>query len=110
MSNHIVSMMLASIAEDRDMNGILGELLSAQGSETKFRDVSHYLDVTNEKERMRSFWDVAVLARQRREVVFGYKPRAMLWTEAQELMTNPPNKDKPLQWQEGDIVIVLALD
>ena len=110
MSNHIVSMMLASVAEDRDMNGILGELLSAQGSETKFRDISHYLDVANPQECKRSFWDVAVLARQRREVVFGYKPRDMSWTEAEDLMTNPPNKDKPITWEEGDIIIVLALD
>ena len=92
------------------MNGILGELLSAQGSETKFRDISHYLDIANPQECKRSFWDVAVLARQRREVVFGYKPRDMSWTEAQDLMTNPPNKDKPITWEEGDIIIVLALD
>lgn len=110
MSNHIVSMMLASVAEDRDMNGILGELLSAQGSETKFCDISHYLDIANPQECKRSFWDVAVLARQRREVVFGYKPRDMSWTEAQDLMTNPPNKDKPITWEEGDIIVVLALD
>jgi hypothetical protein len=117
MSNHIVSMMLASVAEDRDMNVVLGELLSAHGSETKLRDVSYYLDVKNGGRgdgagggggAKRSFWDVAILARQRREVAIGYKPRDMSWADAHDLILNPPNKSTPRLWEEGDIILVFG--
>jgi len=115
MSNHIVSMMLASVAEDRDMNVVLGELLSAHGSETKLRDVSYYLDVKNGGSgdgagggEERSFWDVAILARQRREVAIGYKPRDMSWADAHDLILNPPNKSTPRTWEEGDIILVFG--
>lgn len=109
MSNHIVSMMLASVSEDRDMNIVLGELLSSRGSECKFLDVSFYLPVSKGGVH-RTFWDVALLARKRREVALGYKPQEMAWTECIELILNPPDKAKPRLWVKGDIILVLALD
>lgn len=107
MSNHIISMMLASVSEDRDMNVVLGELLSSQGSEVKFRDISFYLNMKGDKGK-RSFWDVALLARQRGEVCIGYKPNAMSWSEAQDFILNPPEKSRKRVWEKGDIVLVLA--
>lgn len=112
MSNEIVSGAIAVVSEERDMNVVLGEILSAEGCETYIRDVSHYLDLRHngEKERTKSFWDVALRARQRREVALGYKPAALSFFESSELVLNPDDKMKPRVWEKGDKVIVFAFE
>lgn len=108
MSNQIVSAAIAQVSEDRDMNAVLGELLSAEGCESYIRDISHYVDV--EKEGKKSFWDVALRARQRREVAVGYKPCDLSFREEVDLILNPPNKAKKRKWRKGDKIIVFAFD
>jgi len=108
MSNYIISLWLAQVAEDRDINVVLGELLSAEGCETYIRDISYYLDL--KKKKKQSFWDVALLARQRREVAVGYKPKEMNWPQALRYIINPSNKASPRKWKEGDSVLVFAFD
>mmetsp|Transcript_48970 Transcript_48970/g.76389 ORF Transcript_48970/g.76389 Transcript_48970/m.76389 type:complete len:392 (+) Transcript_48970:3-1178(+) len=108
MSNQIVSAAIAQVAECRDMNMVLGELLSAEGSEPYIRDISYYLDL--KKESKKSFWDVALRARQRREVAVGFRPRGLSWADCSEEILNPPNKGKPRVWEDGDAVVVFAFN
>ena len=112
MSNQIISAAIAQIAEDRDMNDVLSELLQAEGSELYVRDISEYLkdDELLSKEGYQSFWDVALRVKRKNEIAVGYKPKDMSYVEAQELTLNPPKKYKKRRWERGDCVIVLAQD
>jgi len=57
-----------------------------------------------------SFWDIALMARQHREVAIGYKPAGMGFREASLLIINPPDKSLDRQWAPGDEIITFALD
>ena len=96
MSNDIISAAIVQIAEDRDMNAVLTELLQAERSELYVRDLSEYLevDVSSSKRSYRSFWNVALLVKRKNEIAVGYKPKDMSYIEAKEYTLNPPNKDK----------------
>lgn len=108
MSNQIISSVVAQVAEEKDINVVLTELFSASGSETYIRPVEKFVDL--EEEDTWTFWDVALKARQRREVVVGYKPAKMSYIEAEELIINPPNKSVPRKWVKGDKIITFALE
>jgi len=107
MSNQIVSAVIAQVAECRDLNLILSELLSAEGTEIYLRTVEDYIDV--KKSEKFSFWDLAVRVRERREVLLGYKSVSETFPECKTHL-NPSNKGQPRVWQRGDSLIVLALD
>jgi len=122
MSNIIVSSVIAQIAEDRDMNLVLGELLSGKGSELFLGDISAYLseeelqlskndeeDKNNDtKKRKFSFWEISLRARLKRQVILGYKPKNATTTlDANDTILNPPNKHVPLSWEKGDKLVVL---
>ena len=102
MSNQIISSVVAQVAEEKDINVVLTELFSASGSETYIRPVEKFVDLKENDEW--SFWDVALKARQRREVAVGYKPADLDYTSAEELIINPPNKSTLRKWKEGDKV------
>ena len=108
MSNQIISSVIAQVSEERDINCVLRELLTAEGSETYIRSVSKFVDLT--KENKMSFWDIALRARQQREVAIGYKPAGMDFREASLLIINPPDKNIERVWAPGDEVITFALD
>ncbi len=105
MSNQIVSSMMAQIAEDRDMNCVLGELLSPHGCETVLRDISYFLDLQKENEV--SFWEIALRAQQRGELAIGYKPNhdSLLLGKVQ---INPTDKMKKRKWCDGDEIVVFT--
>lgn len=108
MSNQIIASVIAQVSEERDINCVLRELLTAEGSETYIRHVSKFVDLN--KENKMSFWDIALRARQRREVAIGYKPEGMSFREATQLIINPPDKSSLRQWSPGDEIITFALD
>uniref|UniRef100_A0A7S2PHQ8 Ion channel DMI1 n=1 Tax=Skeletonema marinoi TaxID=267567 RepID=A0A7S2PHQ8_9STRA len=108
MSNQIISSVIAQVSEDRDINAVLRELLTAEGSETYIRSVSKFVDL--KKEDKMSFWDIALKARQHREVAIGYKPAGLGFREASLLIINPPDKSLDRQWAPGDEIITFALD
>jgi hypothetical protein len=108
MSNQIISSVIAQVSEERDINCVLRELLTAEGSETYIRSVSKFVDLN--KENKMSFWDIALRARQLREVAIGYKPAGMGFREASLLIINPPDKSLVRQWAPGDEIITFALE
>ena len=108
MSNQIISSVIAQVSEDRDINAVLRELLTAEGSETYIRSVSKFVDL--KKEDKMSFCDIALKARQHREVAIGYKPAGLGFREASLLIINPPDKSLDRQWAPGDEIITFALD
>jgi len=108
LSNQIVSSVMAQVAEEKDINVVLSELFSSDGSETYIRPVEKFVDL--DEEDTMSFWDVALKARQYREVVVGYKPADLDYDDAEELIINPPNKSVPRRWKEGDKIVVFSLE
>ena len=107
MSNQIVSAVIAQVAECRDLNMILSELLSAEGTELYLRQVEDYVDIKRSDKF--SFWDLSVRVRERREVLLGFKSVNETFPECKTVL-NPSDKGVPRKWQPGDLLVVLALD
>jgi len=108
MSNQIVSAAIAQVAECRDLNAVLGELLSARGNEPHIVPITQYLDPENPKENPCSFWDVCRLARLRNEVAIGYRPEEVEWADSSKTILNPANKAAPRTWHAKDELVVIA--
>jgi len=106
MSNQIISSVIAQVSEEKDINIVLKEILTAEGSETYIRPASRFANVDEEL----SFWDVALRARQLREVAVGYKPAEYSMKDAAHLIINPPNKEEKRKWAKGDVVVTFAID
>ncbi|CAI5460535.1 unnamed protein product [Closterium sp. Yama58-4] len=101
LSNELVSMALAMVAEDREVNRVLEELFSEEGNEMYIRPAELYLTDGEEL----SFFEVAVRARQRMEIIIGYR----LFTE-DEAVLNPPDKAEKRAWSIQDTFIVLSFN
>ncbi|KAL7547490.1 hypothetical protein ACHAWF_010782 [Thalassiosira exigua] len=108
MSNQIISSVMAQVSEEKDINAVLREILTAEGSETYIRPVTRFIDLENESEM--SFWDVALRARQLQEVAIGFKPEDMDYKQAEELIINPPDKSTKRKWARGDMIITFSVD
>jgi len=106
MSNQIISSVIAQVSEEKNINIVLKEILTAEGSETYIRPACRF---ANDGEEL-SFWDVALRARQLREVTVGYKPQNMTMKDAAHLIINPPNKKEKRKWRKGDVVVTFAID
>lgn len=50
-----------------------------------------------------SFYEIMIRARQRKEVVIGYRRASQ-----QRAIINPPDKNIPVPWSVSDVFIVLA--
>ncbi|CAM6111198.1 unnamed protein product [Calypogeia fissa] len=94
-------MALAMVAEDKQINCVLEELFAEEGNEMYIRRGEMYL---YDQEEL-SFYDIMARARQRHEVVIGYR----LATQDRAII-NPPNKFTTRNWSLGDVFVVLAQD
>ncbi|XP_038877877.1 ion channel CASTOR-like isoform X1 [Benincasa hispida] len=99
LSNELVSMALAMVAEDRQINDVLEELFAEEGNELHIRQADLYL---REGEEL-SFYEVLLRARQRREIVIGYR-----LANAEKAVINPPAKNEQRKWSKGDVFVVIA--
>ncbi|EIE23062.1 hypothetical protein COCSUDRAFT_584, partial [Coccomyxa subellipsoidea C-169] len=69
LSNELVSMALAMVAENPDVNDILSELFTPDGNELYVHTASRYL----REGEVKSFFEVMVRAREKEEIVVGLK-------------------------------------
>ncbi|XP_068665240.1 probable ion channel CASTOR isoform X1 [Aristolochia californica] len=102
LSNELVSMALAMVAEDSQINNVLEELFaeeSVQGNEMHIRQADLYL---HEEEEL-SFYEIMLRARQRREIVIGYR-----LSTAERAVINPPGKSERRKWSSKDVFVVIA--
>lgn len=70
-----------------------------QGNELHIRQADLYL---REGEEL-SFYEVLLRARQRREIVIGYRS-----AHAERAVINPPAKHERRKWYLGDVFVVIA--
>ncbi|XP_073262561.1 ion channel CASTOR isoform X3 [Populus alba] len=99
LSNELVSMALAMVAEDQQINDVLEELFADEGNELQIRQADLYL---SEGEEL-SFYEVLLRARQRREIVIGYRA-----ANAEKAVINPPAKSERRRWSLKDVFVVIA--
>ncbi|XP_073150783.1 ion channel CASTOR-like isoform X1 [Henckelia pumila] len=99
LSNELVSMALAMVAEDRQINDVLEELFAEEGNELHIRGADLYL---YEGEDL-SFYEIILRARQRREIVIGYRP-----FNAEKAVINPSAKNEKRKWSLKDVFVVIA--
>lgn len=99
LSNELVSMALAMVAEDRQINDVLEELFAEEGNEMHIRPSDLYL---REEEEL-SFYEILLRARQRREIVIGYR-----LANAERAVINPPAKNERQKWSTKDVFVVIA--
>lgn len=98
VSNELVSMALATVAERREIADVWTELFSADGQEIYLRDARHYVRPGDPA----SFRDIAERARGHDELAIGYR------VGNDTLHLNPADKGTVRTWGEGDIVVVIA--
>ncbi|KAG0498891.1 hypothetical protein HPP92_003582 [Vanilla planifolia] len=99
LSNELVSMALAMVAEDRQINDVLEELFAEEGNEMQIRTADLYL---REEEEM-NFYEIILRGRQRKEIVIGYR-----LAEGERAVINPPVKDLRRQWSSKDVFVVIS--
>lgn len=99
LSNELVSMALAMVAEDRQINDVLEELFAEEGNEMQIRSSDLYL---REEEEM-NFYEIILRGRQRKEIVIGYR-----LADADCAVINPPSKDVRRKWSYKDVFIVIT--
>ncbi|XP_058091286.1 ion channel POLLUX-like isoform X2 [Magnolia sinica] len=100
LSNELVSMALAMVAEDKQINRVLEELFAEEGNEMCIRPAEFYL---YDQEEL-CFYDIMVRARQRREIVIGYR-----LANAEGAIINPALKMQPRKWSLDDVFVVISL-
>ncbi|CAN0888199.1 Probable ion channel CASTOR [Linum grandiflorum] len=99
LSNELVSMALAMVAEDRQINDVLEELFAEEGNELQIREGDLYL---REGEEL-SFYEIMLRARQRKEIVIGYR-----LCNAERAVVNPTGKSERRRWSVKDVFVVIA--
>ncbi|KAJ9687581.1 hypothetical protein PVL29_016173 [Vitis rotundifolia] len=100
LSNELVSMALAMVAEDKQINRVLEELFAEEGNEMCIRPAEFYLFDQEEL----CFYEIMIRGRQRQEIVIGYR---LATTE--RAIINPPDKSKPRKWSIEDVFVVISL-
>ncbi|KAI9074286.1 hypothetical protein K1719_043771 [Acacia pycnantha] len=99
LSNELVSMALAMVAEDRQINDVLEELFAEEGNEMHIRQADLYLFEGEEL----SFYEIMLRARQRRDIMIGYR-----LANAERAVINPPAKNDRRRWSLKDVFVVIA--
>lgn len=105
ISEQIISLMLAQVAEQKSINAVLTDLFNPEGSEIYLKPVGNYVSV----DRPINFYTVVEAARQRGESAIGYRRKADANNVARSygVVINPP-KDQPIQFELHDTIILLS--
>ena len=107
VSDHLVSLMLAQLAEDADLYPVFQDIFDPEGSEIYLKPVSQYVETGQPV----NFYTVVEAARQRGETAIGYRIAAEFENPARNhgVHTNPKKSEKVV-FAPADKVIVVAED
>ena len=105
VSDRLVSLMLAQVAENKALNAVFADLFDPEGAEVYLRPASHYVHT----DAPLDFYTVVEAARQRGEVAIGYRRAgdSMDKARAYGVKVNP-NKAESITFAQDDMIIVLA--
>ena len=105
VSDRLVSLMLAQVAENKALNAVFADLFDPEGAEIYLRPISLYIQTGVPI----NFYTVVEAARQHGEVAIGYR-RAGLGSDkahAYGVVVNP-NKAELVTFEPDDKIIVIA--
>ncbi|XP_050376558.1 ion channel DMI1-like [Argentina anserina] len=100
LSNELVSMALAMVAEDKQINRVLEELFAEEGNEMCIKPAELYL---YDQEEL-CFYDIMLRGRQRQEVVIGYR-----LANTERALINPSLKSEVRKWSHDDVFVVISI-
>ena len=105
VSDRLVSLMLAQVAENKALNAVFADLFDPEGAEVYLRPATHYVQT----ETPINFYTVVEAARQRGEVAIGYRlaGHSMDKARAYGVVVNP-NKAELVTFAPADTIIVIA--
>ncbi|MDP9483832.1 MAG: potassium transporter TrkA, partial [Chloroflexota bacterium] len=107
VSDRLISLMIAQVAESKHLNAVFSDLLDPAGSEIYLKPAGDYVALGVEL----PFAAVLESARRRNEVAFGYRIAARAGDAAAAYgVTINPAKAGPITLAAADRVIVLAED
>lgn len=105
ISEQLISLMLAQVAEQKSINAVLTDLFSPEGSEIYLKPARNYVTL----DRPVNFYTVVEAARRRGESAIGYRCKADANNVARAYGTVlNPVKDNFIQFQPQDTIILLA--
>jgi K+/H+ antiporter YhaU regulatory subunit KhtT len=105
LSKQIISLMLAQIAEHKELNTVFAELFSADGSEIYLKPASDYVVLNHPL----NFYTVVEAAKQRHESAIGYRLQVDAHNIAKSYgVVLNPQKDQFITFVAEDTIIVLA--
>lgn len=105
VSDKLVSLMLAQVAENKHLNAVFTDLFDPAGSEIYLKPADWYMDTRQPV----NFYTIVEAARRRGEVAIGYRLRSQAFDPAHTYgITLNPSKDAAIQFGEGDKIIVIA--
>ncbi|GMH15001.1 hypothetical protein Nepgr_016842 [Nepenthes gracilis] len=99
LSNELVSMALAMVAEDKQINRVLEELFAEEGNEMGIKPAEFYL---YDQEEL-CFYEIMIRGRERREIVIGYRVGG-----SDRAIINPTSKSERRKWSIGDVFVVIS--
>ena len=105
VSDRLVSLMLAQVAENKALNAVFADLFDPEGAEVYLRPASQYVRTGQAID----FYTVVEAARRRGEVAIGYRRAGFSLDKARAygVVVNP-NKAEAVTFAAEDMVIVLA--
>jgi hypothetical protein len=105
VSDRLISLMLAQIAENKHLNDVFTELLNPESVEIYLKPANLYVKVGEPVD----FFTIVEAACQRSEVAFGYRATALAGDPTKNYgVTINPVKSAQLTLTEEDKIIVLA--
>jgi len=108
ISNRLISMIMAQIAESRDIEKVYDDLFSEDGSEIYLKPATLYFETFPAEVK---FADMMAIARQRDEICIGVKIKALEPNkECNNGVTLIPEKDTFFELCPDDCLVVLAED
>ncbi|GAB2242383.1 hypothetical protein Droror1_Dr00019158 [Drosera rotundifolia] len=90
-------MVLAMVAEDKQINRVLGTFC-CEGNEMCIRPAEFYL---HDQEEL-CFYEIMLRGRERREIVIGYHT-----LRSEKAVINPPNKLERRRWSIHDVFVII---
>ncbi len=107
ISDHIISLIVAQLSENRELKVVFDELFDSQGAEFYLKPAEIYANLDEET----NFYTVTESAIQREEIAVGYRIKAFsdIPEKYYGVVLNPHKNDK-IKFSEGDRIIVLAQD
>jgi len=105
ISEQIISLMLAQVAEQKNINAVLTDLFNPDGSEIYLKPVNSYVAI----DRPTNFYTVVEAARQRGESAIGYRRKDDASNAARSYgVVINPSKDQLIEFKPHDAIILLA--